>query len=133
MKTTLALLALTAVASASAFECPSVYTLTSDGCATFCTNAEIPSDSCIYYPTAGEFPCADTSIGYCAKTSSASCAVKCLAKSFVVDSALTLGLRGPTGSFGRSEPVEAIQDLALATVTKLYDLQSSGEKSLRGS
>lgn len=114
----------------AAFDCPSTYTLTSVGCSSWCTNALIPSDGCIFYPTTGAVTCTDTSVGYCASTTSASCSVKCLATSFLVDDTvslddgtlgktLSLGLRGSSGSFGRSEPIETIQNLALAHVTKL--------------
>lgn len=113
----LALLCFTA-SHAQDFECPTKYTFTSKDCNKWCNQQpEADSGACVYYPVQGKFPCSLSSVGYCQPTSSDACEVKCLSKNFVVENSLTLGIRGEIGSFGRSEPIEVIEDLEIANVT----------------
>jgi hypothetical protein len=102
------------------FTCPTKYTFTSKDCSQWCNQQpEADSGACVYYPTQGKFPCSLTSVGYCQPTSSDACEVKCLSKNFFVEKSLTLGIRGDIGSYGRSEPIEVIDDLEIANVTSL--------------
>jgi hypothetical protein len=110
-----------AAEEASSFQCPSQYTLTSTGCSKWCQERPgFDPGACIYYPKGGPFECTITSIGYCAtKKLPEGCGLKCLSSSFFVDDSFTLGVRGKSGSFGRSEPVQVLANLKITNVTSL--------------
>ncbi|OQR95038.1 hypothetical protein ACHHYP_00487 [Achlya hypogyna] len=78
------------------------------------------TQACVYYPAAlTDFKCQQSSLGICVNTTEVGSAVKCLSNTWADHGSYEIGIRGATGSFGRSEPIREVQKYSAANVTEL--------------
>ncbi|OQR91925.1 hypothetical protein ACHHYP_04198, partial [Achlya hypogyna] len=127
MRTT-SIFALIAAVAAS----PSTHLLTSTPslCGDICPRqGGAKAQACVYYPAElTDFKCQQSSLGVCANTTEAGSAVKCLSNTWADHGSYAIGIRGATGSFGRSEPIRVVQDYRAANVTELILKNYNDEK-----
>ncbi|KDO19897.1 hypothetical protein SPRG_14740 [Saprolegnia parasitica CBS 223.65] len=126
-----AFLLLTFVASAMA--CPDGHLLTSKPalCGNICPlQGGAKAQSCVYYPTSlSDFKCEQSSLGTCVNsTAETGCALKCLNNNWAVNGSYAIGIRGATGSFGRSEPIRVVQGYRAANISELILKNYNPEK-----
>ncbi|OQR96073.1 hypothetical protein ACHHYP_17020 [Achlya hypogyna] len=120
-----------ALATAAA-ACPGGHLLTSTPslCGDVCPpQGGVKAQACVFYPsTLSDFKCEQSSLGTCANSTEAGCTVKCLSNTWADRGSYAIGIRGTSGSFGRSEPIRVVKDYRAANVTELILKNFNDEK-----